>query len=150
MPQGSGSRETLRELMAIGDRMNRMLDERLGFGSVGIGDPFNEVWRPPVDLVETPDAFVFRVELAGVARDDIDIEVDQRTLRLRGIKRFTREVDQQRFHRMECGYGRFERRFTLPVDVDTDRVAAKLEEGVLTVRVPKVQSQVVRKVEIEP
>lgn len=140
---------SVQEAMAIQERMNRMLDEAFGGMDVRRRDPWNEVWRPTVDLVETPESFVFRVEVPGVAREDVEVEVDQRSLTVRGLKRFTREVDQKRYHRMECSYGRFERRFALPVDVDADGVRAELNEGVLVIRVPKQAGHVSRKIEIE-
>lgn len=66
----------------------------------------------------------------------------------RGEKRRTREVDQQHVHRMECAWGRFERRFALGVDVEPEAVEASLREGVLMVRVPKVRAQSTRRIEI--
>ncbi len=148
MGDRSGTGDVIREAIATGEQMSRMLDDAFGFG-VQRGGQWTEVWRPPVDLVETAQEFVFRVELPGIDKSDVEIEADQRSLAIRGEKRQTREVDQQRFHRMECGYGRFERRFGLPVDVDPDGVEAKLEDGVLVIRVPKVSTLSSRRVEIQ-
>lgn len=135
--------------MAIQDRMSRMLDEAFGGFDLQRRDPWGEAWQPVVDLVETPSEFVLRVELPGLVRDDVEVEADPRSLVIRGEKRYAREVEQQRYHRMECRYGRFERRFGLPVDVDPDLVEARLQEGVLMVRVPKLQSQAARRIEIQ-
>lgn len=139
--------DSIREAMAFGRRMSRMLDDALGF-EVRRPESWDEVWRPPVDLVETERDFVFRVEVPGISRDAVQVEADQRTLTIRGEKRYTRETGQQRFHRMECSYGMFERRFSLPVDIDPDQVQARLEDGILTVRVPKKDEHVVRRIEI--
>lgn len=138
----------LRDAMAIQSRMNRLIDEAFGGLEVGRASPWDETWRPQVDLVETADAYVFRVELPGLTREDVEIEADPRTVVFRGEKRRTREVDQQHVHRMECAWGRFERRFALGVDVEPEAVEASLREGVLMVRVPKVRAQSTRRIEI--
>lgn len=89
-------------------------------------------WQPDVDVFETDGAVVVRAELAGVRREDLRVTVDQNVLRIRGVRE-SAGAGVVRLHQMEIASGPFERRLRLPVDVDADRVSARLEDGLLTV-----------------
>ena len=90
---------------------------------------------PLADVVERDDGYVLDVELPGVRRDDVSVEVAQGCLRITGERRERHRVGLLR-HRTRTT-GRFRLELTLPVDVDTDEVTASLDHGVLTVVVPK-------------
>ena len=97
-------------------------------------------WQPDVDIFETETAVVVRAELAGVSRGDVRVTVDQNVLRIRGVREGAGE-GVQRLHQMEIASGPFERSLRLPVDIDPDRVTARLEEGLLTVTLGRRQPQ---------
>ena len=95
-------------------------------------------WRPPTDIYETPDAYILRVELAGVAEDQIELMLYQDVLVVEG----TRSCDtpaSARYHTAEIRYGRFRVELGLPADIDRDRVDARYEAGFLSVTLPKVE-----------
>jgi len=105
-------------------------------------------WLPDVDVFESTDGVVVRVELAGVRSPDIRVTVDAGVLRIRGIRRVVDRTDVQRLHQMEIATGPFERRIQIPIPIDRDAVSANLADGFLTVVLPRLGSGP-RRVEIE-
>ncbi len=112
--------------------------------SGGTGDG----WVPAVDVRETDDNFVFTAELPGLTKEDASITLEENVLTLTGERRFENEESKNEFRRIERSYGRFTRSFTLPREVDNDRVEAKYGDGILTVTVPKTEKTKPRKIEI--
>ena len=126
--------DPFREIAAIHDRMNRL------FGNAYVRDEdtsFRGSWVPAVDIFETENHdLVVRAELPGMNREDIEVNVENSTLVLKGEKKFDAEVKEENYRRIERTYGTFHRSFTLPSTVDTSKVSAEFKNGVLTVRLP--------------
>ncbi|MCX6552434.1 MAG: Hsp20/alpha crystallin family protein [Acidobacteria bacterium] len=127
--------DPLHDLIALHERLNRL----------GVDD--TPGWTPAVDLYETPDRFVLSLELPGLSREHVKIEVQQDALIVRGERPVHRE-DAAHYHRVERGHGAFARSFALPHPVDVESVAAEFRDGVLTVVVPKAVPQQ-RRVDIQ-
>jgi HSP20 family protein len=121
-------------------RLNRMLDEALG-GWMGMepsrGGSLTSDWLPPCDITEDDRSIRLQVELPGVQPEDIRLSIEGNLLSIRGEKRQTAEERNERVHRYERSYGAFERTFTLPSSVDTGAIDADVENGILTVTIPK-------------
>jgi HSP20 family protein len=117
--------DPLQDLLALHERINRLA------GSDEAG------WMPPVDLVEEPDRYVVTAEVAGLSREDIQIQFLDGKLSLRG-ERPPHDPQSVRFERVERGHGRFARTLVLPRAIDTSAVTANLENGVLTIDIPKL------------
>jgi HSP20 family protein len=135
------------ELLALQDRMSRLFDglERTGKG----GEEFeSSSWAPPVDIYETRDEVVVKVEVPGVTRDRIAVEVKDDVLCIRGDRPFERDVARENYHRVERPYGRFKRSFILGIPVRVDEVKAACRDGVLEVILPKFEEARPRKIEI--
>jgi len=120
-------------------RLNRILDEAfagLPFPEQG-GNILTASWVPPTDVSEDTGSIEITMELAGVDPDDVRISLENNVLTIRGEKRQEDEQDDERVHRIERIYGMFQRTFVLPNTVEADRIEARYENGVLTVRIPK-------------
>jgi HSP20 family protein len=94
-------------------------------------------WEPPVDIYETDDAIVIEVELPGVSRDAISVELHEHTLSLSGERTRESAVKGGQYQREEGRYGAFQRTFRLPTSVDLSQVKATHKNGVLALRLPK-------------
>jgi HSP20 family protein len=122
----------------LADRVNALWEANANGGLPG--------WSPLGDVEETDDAYVVEIDLPGVKRDDIDIELHERQLTISGeIKEKERAgILRRRTRRV----GQFHYAVTLPADVDAAKVEARLDEGVLTVRVPKSERAKPRRIQI--
>lgn len=105
-------------------------------------------WAPPVDIRETESALHFTAELPGMSKDDVEITVENNVLTLSGERKFEKETKEETFHRVERSYGVFSRSFTLPATVQTDKVEAKFENGMLTISLPKAEESKPKKIAI--
>src|SRR5882724_10504498 len=81
-------------------------------------------WSPSVDIYETGNELVLKADLPEVRLEDTEVRVENQTLTIKGERKFERDESNRGYHRIERGYGVFERSFTVPASVDADRVAA--------------------------
>ncbi|MGP0072816.1 MAG: Hsp20/alpha crystallin family protein [Bryobacteraceae bacterium] len=94
-------------------------------------------WAPAVDIMETENELVLKADVPGVALKDIDIQLENGTLTVKGERKYEKEEKNKGYHRMERSYGTFVRYFTVPDTVDAEHVHAAYEAGVLTITLPK-------------
>ena len=106
-------------------------------------------WSPSVDIFETENELVLKADLPEVKTEDIEVRVENQTLTVKGERKFERDESNRGYHRIERGYGVFERSFTVPASVDPEKVAAEYKNGVLTVKLPKKEAAKPRQVKIE-
>src|SRR5262245_59418019 len=136
--------DPFRDVLTLQGRLNRFLGDASNvYGPEGVGS-----WLPPVDIVEEPERLVFRAEIPGVSKDDLDIKVENGTLILRGEKKQEREVEGETSHRVERFYGAFTRSFSLPTTIDAEKIQARYKDGVLELVLPKAEIARPRKIEI--
>jgi len=105
-------------------------------------------WMPAVDILETENELVLKADVPDVELKDIDIQIENGTLSLRGERKFEKKDEKSGFHRIERSYGSFERFFTLPETVDAEKVKADYKNGVLTVMLPKKELAKPRQIKI--
>ena len=159
LPVRRGGRNTSlvnpsREFEDIYDRMGQLVN--FAFGDMA---RVEMPWVPLADLSETEDAYVAKVELPGVGKDQIDVQLQDRELVVSGeIPEEEEKQDGQdggqnggrrRRHRSTRRTGRFELRAWLPGDVNADAVQGELSDGVLTLTIPKSEAAKPRKIEIK-
>jgi HSP20 family protein len=102
------------------------------------GQPGRSEWVPAVDIRETSEALTFAVELPGVKLEDVAVTALDGVLTIEGERTEERkEGEDDRYHLAERNYGAFLRRFQLPPGVDSEKIEADVEHGMLRVRVPK-------------
>jgi len=99
------------------------------------------IWMPAVNEKEDEKAYYVEVDLPGVKKEDINVEVKDNMLIVSGERKFKKEENDKGYKRVESLFGRFERRFTLPADADADKIEASVEDGVLKITIPKVEQQ---------
>jgi len=106
-------------------------------------------WSPACEVAENDASFVVTVELPGAKREDVQLEVHDDVLSIRGEKKSEREEKNEKRHYVERSYGSFTRSFTLPANADAERVKASFKEGVLTVEIPKTEVAKPRVIDIK-
>lgn len=105
--------------------------------------PTNEVsifaFHTQIDWKETPEAHVFKADLPGINKEEVKVEIeDGRILNISGERSVEKEDKNDKWHRVERGNGKFQRRFWLPENAKVDEVKASMENGILTVTIPKI------------
>ena len=96
-------------------------------------------WTPRVNVEEKEEAFEITAELPGMKKDDLDIEVQDDVLTIKGEKKFEKDEKEANYHICERSYGTFQRSFTLPENVKTDDIEAEYKDGILKLVLPKVE-----------
>lgn len=140
--------DPFREFSQLQDRLNRAFSDAYGRSDEGLLTSGS--WVPPVDIYQNGEhELVLKAELPDMTREDIDITVDNGMLTIRGEKKFSGEVKEDSFHRIERRYGSFSRSFSLPQTVDTSRVGAEYKNGVLTVRLPLREEAKPRQIKVD-
>jgi HSP20 family protein len=121
-------------------------------------DPFRDfgftsgspTWVPPVDIFQTGDhELVLKAELPDMAREDIDIAIENFVLTVKGEKKPSSEIKDEQFHHVERRYGAFSRSFSLPRTVDASKVSAEYKNGILTVRLPLREEAKPRQIKVD-
>ena len=120
-------------------------------------DPFRDfgfatasAWMPPVDIYQSGDhEVVLKAELPDMSREDVDVNIENFVLTIKGEKKLASDVNTDQFHHAERRYGKFSRSFSLPQTVDSGKVVAEYKNGVLTVRLPLREEAKPRQVKID-
>src|SRR4029453_2756459 len=107
-------------------------------------------WAPALDIAEGTDAYLVTVELPGVKLDDLEITVEDGLLTIQGERQFTSESSEEHSPRVERSFGAFRRSITLPAQVMADEVEASMEDGVLTILVPKAEEAKAKRIQVNP
>ncbi|HET7231403.1 MAG TPA: Hsp20/alpha crystallin family protein [Longimicrobium sp.] len=140
--------------MAIAPTYNRLPADPFGlldqvFGNGGSRTTANLMRAPETDVVETEREIRVQVEMPGLKRENIEVDVENNVLTIRGEKREERTEGQEgRYHLAERRWGTFARSFVLPRDVDAENINAAFQDGVLTVSIPKSEKARRRKIDI--
>jgi HSP20 family protein len=128
--------EPFREFATLQDRMNRLFRE--SFNDAGRDESLTaSIFAPAVDVYEDEHNVTLKIEVPGIDEKDIDVHVENNTLTVHGERRIEKDEKEENYRRVERQYGAFTRSFTLPQTVDTEKVSANYEKGVLKISLPK-------------
>ena len=114
------------------------------------GSAVERGWMPAVDVIDTPEAFVLKVELAGMKPEDVHIELEDDVLTIRGERKQEEKLETEQYQSTEWHYGAFRRSISLPRSVKRDAIEATYENGVVEVRVPKAAEVEPQRIELKP
>lgn len=132
--------DPFRELNTLQDRMNRLFQDSFsGQTSLNRNEEslISGAFVPAVDVYEDEHNVVLKMEIPGVDQKDIDIQLENNVLSVRGERKLQNEEKEENFRRIERRYGSFTRSFTLPNTVDTDNIKAVCENGILKITLAK-------------
>jgi HSP20 family protein len=141
--------DPFRDVATLQDRINRIFNESFGRSR----DLDEEVslydWSPPVDIYETGDGVVLKVELPGVNKDDVSVEVKDNVLTLKGERLLNPEIKDENYYRKERSFGKFNRSFSLQETIKPDLIKASFKNGVLTVEIPRPEEEKPKQITVD-
>lgn len=108
-----------------------------------------EMTLPSVDLFEDKDDVVVKAELPGIEKDNIEVNVTDHILTIKGEKKKEEEIKEENYYRAERSYGTFVRSLELPKDVQSDKVKASFKDGILEVRMPKTEEAKAKEIKVK-
>ena len=134
-----------REMMMLRNSMDRVVDRELAL-SPGTWKSFN--WSVALDVVENEDEYLVKASLPGINPDDLEITFEDTLLTLKGEVKEENEVDETRYHLRERRYGSFTRTIKMPSGIQSDKIEANYDKGVLELHLPKVEEVKPKKIAI--
>lgn len=140
--------DPFRDVAELQSRINRMFDDSFG-PSRDRDDELNVcAWRPAVDIYETETGVILAVELPGVGKENVAVEVKDNILTLKG-ERFARpNIKPEAYHRQERCYGTFQRSFTLHHNIQPNLIKATFKEGMLEIEIPRPDEEQPKKITV--
>ena len=128
--------DPFREFATLQGRMNRLFRE--SYGPQGREESLTSTtFAPPVDVYEDEHNVSLKIEVPGIDEKDIDVRIENNILTVHGERKFEKEEKEENFRRVERQYGSFTRTFTLPNTVDSEKVSANYDKGILKIALPK-------------
>jgi HSP20 family protein len=128
--------EPFREFSTLQDRMNRLFRE--SYNETGKDDSLTaSSFAPAVDVYEDEHKVTLKIEVPGIDEKDINISLENNVLTVHGERKIEKEEKEENYRRVERQYGSFTRTFTLPATVDSEKVSASYDKGVLNISLPK-------------
>ena len=135
------------------EEMQNRLNHYLGKGSLTRNSQeepaASELWTPLVDVSEDNKEYLIKVELPEINKSDIAVRVEKGVLSITGERKFQKEGKGKKYHRVERSYGHFTRNFTLPEDLDPDKVKADFKASVLELRLYKAEKAKSKEIEVK-
>ncbi|HET9532418.1 MAG TPA: Hsp20/alpha crystallin family protein [Blastocatellia bacterium] len=139
--------DPFRELFELQRDINRLFEGSIG--NTSQQTTALNTWTPTVDIYEDENAFLLKVELPEVSREDVKVNLDNNVLSISGERRLENEDKRDGYHRVERLYGQFFRSFTLPPNVNAESIKAEFKDGVLRLSLPKKEEAKPKQIEVK-
>jgi HSP20 family protein len=139
--------DPFRDVLALQNRMNSIFQEYNR--QQAEGDVSTAAFVPPVDIYEDEHKIVLKLEVPGMKESDLDIQLENQVLTVKGERKFEKEEKEENFHRIERRYGSFYRSFTIPNTVNPESVKAGYDAGVLRIELQKRQEAKPKQIKVE-
>ena len=123
--------------LSMFDNMNQIMNTVLNNNNYS--QNIRETWMPPVDINEDNVSFILTADIPGLSKSEIDISVENNTLKLSGAREHKNTDEGTEYHYQERNHGKFFRSFKLPLTVDENNISAAFKNGILTVILPKIE-----------
>ena len=139
--------DPFREMFDLQRGINRLFEDAFGKTSqeeVGLSS-----WTPAADIYENEEAFLLKLELPEVKREDVKVNLNDNVLTISGERRLENEEKHDNYHRIERSYGQFYRSFTLPPNVNPEGINAEFRDGVLRLTLPKREEAKPKQIEVK-
>jgi len=140
--------DPFRDVLALQNRMNSIFQE-YNRSNQGDGDLVSAAFVPPVDIYEDEQKIILKLEVPGMKESDLDIQLENNLLTVKGERKFEKEEKEENFHRIERRYGSFYRSFTIPNTVNPEGVKASYEAGVLKLELEKRAEAKPKQIKVE-
>ncbi len=139
-----------RDFGSLQDRVNKMFGDTLRTLYPQENEELERgAWAPAVDIHETDDGYVVKADLPGMKKEDIQIDLKDSTLQIKGEKKFEEEASRDNYIRTERAYGTFVRSFSLPHNIDAGKIKASYKDGVLELALPKKEEAKPKQIKVE-
>jgi HSP20 family protein len=140
--------DPLSNIATLQDRINRLFDDAFPKSSEGDEDLSAWAWRPMVDIFETEAGATIKVDLPGMEKTDVSVEVKENILTIKGDRKTETAVKEDQYYRRERPSGSFQRSFAMRTMIAPDRIKASFKNGVLTIDIPKPEREKPRQVSV--
>jgi len=137
------------DFFGIQREINRVFDNFVRGGVQADESFMTSYWTPAVDIAEQENEYIVKMELPGVNKDDVKISLESNILTIKGEKKQEKEEKSKNLHRVERSYGSFQRSFTLPMTVKSDKIDAVFKDGVLSISLPKAEEAKPKQIEVK-
>ena len=136
-------------LWSMQREINRLFDHFFEGGTQDDRTLGLSMWTPAVDIAEHDSEYLVNIELPGVNKDDVKITLESNILTIRGEKKQEKDEKNDNYRRVERSYGSFQRSFTLPVMVKSDKIDASYKDGILSIVLPKAEEAKPKQIEVK-
>ncbi len=141
--------DPFRDFLSIQEEIAKMFEKAFGTPRSLAKLTAEEGWIPTIDVYEKDKEVIVKAELPGLTAKDVDVSVDEEALTIKGERKFEEEVKEENFYRLERRYGNFQRVIPFPTPIVVDKVKASFKDGILEVRLPKLEEAKPKKVKVK-